>query len=70
MIEQMLAMQPTQEGVAAYEFEREWVWIELLNLVAAGDNQLRGGHLRDGSGRVIRTLDEWVRVVQTEMERW
>lgn len=70
MIEQMLAMQPTQEGAAAYEFERERVWVELLNLVAAVDNQLCGGHLRDGSGRVMRTLDEWVRAVQTEMERW
>lgn len=68
MLEQMLATQPTQEGAAAYEFEREQMWGDLVELVARVDAWLSArGHLRDGSGRVILTLDEWVRAVQREM---
>lgn len=60
-----LARQPSQNGVAAYAAERERAWLELLNLVAAVDRQLCGGHLRL-NGQIVYTLDEWVR----EAERW
>lgn len=68
MVEQMLAMQPTQEGAAAYEFERKRVWSELVELVARVDAWLSArGHLRDREGWVLLTLDEWVRAAQREM---
>lgn len=68
MIEQTPATQPTQSGAAVYEFEYERVWLELLNLVAAVDARLSARiHLRDRAGRLIWTLDEWVRVVSKEM---
>lgn len=68
MVERMLAMQPTQEGAAAYEFEREQMWGNLVELVARVDAWLSArGHLRDREGRVLLTLDEWVRAAQREM---